>query len=552
MSSIFPEAIDGYATLPFAIDKVTPVNADSVNRLRSAIINIENTIGTKAAGESGDISERLETIESSFEDLEISLAAELASLGITNVTYNEDGSITILWNDGDSSHTTGDLTGATGLPGPGITSITDGGDGTLTIEYGDGSAVVTGDLTGPEGPAGHIGVDGAAGASAYEIAVEEGFHGSTSDWLSSLEGGDGEDGASAYEIAVTGGFVGTEAEWLLSLEGSDAEADNLGNHIATENLQMSGNWISNDGGDEGIFINAAGDVRINGDSSTGISDHNVIIDDSSSTDGNVFLQSHRKITLGHAAGETIDDSPQIRSHWSADNVLELRSKRSEINLASSGKIGVGHGTHVTAGSIEGEGIVNINASALTTGATVSSGLEIFNTDVGDDFIKCKNASTGNYVFNLNGDGKLRLGIEGTAKNDIDINGHAGIDTREFSVDGVSGGSVEICRYHTRFFRAVEVFLTVTDGDGNGISDEHMCVTVNMINTGNSASSGAVHHSEYGVITAKGAHSPWSLTNGFVITSSTDGDYMVLSIAINAPGDTFVGRAVIKAARRGSL
>ena len=35
-----------------------------------------------------------------------------------------------------------------------------------------------------------------------------------------LEGGvDGEDGASAYEVAISNGFVGTEVEWLASLVG---------------------------------------------------------------------------------------------------------------------------------------------------------------------------------------------------------------------------------------------------------------------------------------------------------------------------------------------
>jgi len=38
--------------------------------------------------------------------------------------------------------------------------------------------------------------------------------------------------------------------------------DNLGNHTATENLKMSGSWVSNDGGDEGIFVATDGDVGI--------------------------------------------------------------------------------------------------------------------------------------------------------------------------------------------------------------------------------------------------------------------------------------------------
>jgi len=54
------------------------------------------------------------------------------------------------------------------------------------------------------------------------------------------------------------------------------------------------------------------------------------------------------------------------------------------------------------------------------------------------------------------------------------------------------------------------------------------------------------------VTAKGSTSPWPLTNGFTITSSTDGRHMVLGIEIGASGGVFVGTAIIKAIRRGSL
>jgi len=52
-------------------------------------------------------------------------------------------------------------------------------------------------------------------------------------------------------------FDGTE--WIL------ASADNLGNHKATENLQMQGHWISNDGDDEGIFVSEEGHLGFNTD-----------------------------------------------------------------------------------------------------------------------------------------------------------------------------------------------------------------------------------------------------------------------------------------------
>lgn len=97
------------------------------------------------------------------------------------------------------------------------------------------------------------GVNGKDGLSAYEIAKENGFVGTVSDWLESLKGADGlpgkdgingtdgkdgadgrdgidgkdgkdgrdgvdgQNGLSAYEVAVENGFTGSEEEWLQSI-----------------------------------------------------------------------------------------------------------------------------------------------------------------------------------------------------------------------------------------------------------------------------------------------------------------------------------------------
>lgn len=58
-----------------------------------------------------------------------------------------------------------------------------------------------------------IGLPGAPGKSAYEIAVDKGFVGNEQAWLDSQEGDD------AYQIAVADGFVGTPTQWLASLKG---------------------------------------------------------------------------------------------------------------------------------------------------------------------------------------------------------------------------------------------------------------------------------------------------------------------------------------------
>ena len=110
-----------------------------------------------------------------------------------------------------------------------------------------GVAVLKGAGSGGGGGTGPAGPAGADGASAYEVAVQNGFVGTEAQWLASLvgpagpAGADGADGAkgekgdpgpagadstvpgpagaSAYEVAVAAGFVGTEAQWLESLVG---------------------------------------------------------------------------------------------------------------------------------------------------------------------------------------------------------------------------------------------------------------------------------------------------------------------------------------------
>lgn len=71
------------------------------------------------------------------------------------------------------------------------------------------------------------------GASAYDVAVKNGFTGTETEWLASLKGADGANGEyagrgeSAYEIAVANGFSGTQAEWLASLKGASSSGESV-------------------------------------------------------------------------------------------------------------------------------------------------------------------------------------------------------------------------------------------------------------------------------------------------------------------------------------
>ena len=87
------------------------------------------------------------------------------------------------------------------------------------------------------------GEKGTDGKSAYQIAVEQGYQGSESDWISSLKGDkgekgntgakgnpgqDGADGKSAYAIAVEHGYEDSEEKWLLSLKGEKGDTGERG------------------------------------------------------------------------------------------------------------------------------------------------------------------------------------------------------------------------------------------------------------------------------------------------------------------------------------
>ena len=95
---------------------------------------------------------------------------------------------------------------------------------------------------GQNGTNGTNGQDGSDGKSAYQLAVDAGFSGTLAEWLTSLNGTDGADGAdgsdgvngrhgvdgsngidgkSAYDLAVDEGYSGTLSEWLQSLKGAD-------------------------------------------------------------------------------------------------------------------------------------------------------------------------------------------------------------------------------------------------------------------------------------------------------------------------------------------
>lgn len=67
-------------------------------------------------------------------------------------------------------------------------------------------------------------------------------------------------GLLVYDTDSNAFFFRSSSAWTKIASG--ATGDNLGNHIATQNVQLNNKWLSNDGGNEGIRVDSIGNVGV--------------------------------------------------------------------------------------------------------------------------------------------------------------------------------------------------------------------------------------------------------------------------------------------------
>lgn len=113
------------------------------------------------------------------------------------------------------------------------------------------------------------GKDGENGLSAYEVAQENGFEGTPTEWLASLKGDRGDTGAtgktgasgkSAYEVWLSVGNSGTEMDFLNSLKGEKGDIGLQG--IQGEKGDKGNTGAKGSKGDTGADGKSAYDVWI--------------------------------------------------------------------------------------------------------------------------------------------------------------------------------------------------------------------------------------------------------------------------------------------------
>lgn len=98
--SIYPDGIDGYGQIPLVQDGTTRVNAITVNRLRSAVINIQKELGLLPKGIFASVRARLDAItDSIFAYKNPVMAATTASITLSGGAPDDIDGVTLEVND---------------------------------------------------------------------------------------------------------------------------------------------------------------------------------------------------------------------------------------------------------------------------------------------------------------------------------------------------------------------------------------------------------------------------------------------------------------------
>jgi hypothetical protein len=91
----------------------------------------------------------------------------------------------------------------------------------------------------------------------------------TPDFVSSVDGVKND--AGNIDLVGSGGISinPDDSQNKITISYSGSAGDNLGNHTATQNLNLNNKWLSNDGSNEGIKVDNSGNVQTNSDLTVG-------------------------------------------------------------------------------------------------------------------------------------------------------------------------------------------------------------------------------------------------------------------------------------------
>ncbi|MDM8566804.1 hypothetical protein QUF74_14270, partial [Candidatus Halobeggiatoa sp. HSG11] len=170
--------------------------------------------------------------------------------------------------------------------------------------------------------------------------------------------------------------LGVDASGAVESCTVGAGADNLGNHTATTNIQLGANYLSGDGGNEGITVDTTGDVGIGGyapSTANGrlvISDGDIEIDHRDGpASGIIFHNLNRnnwKLYREYNAGAETTEDMHLRYN-STDYVTYAVDGNVGIGKDPTTKLDVNGTITATGFTGNGSGLTNINGTVPTGG-----------------------------------------------------------------------------------------------------------------------------------------------------------------------------------------
>ncbi len=237
-------------------------------------------------------------------------------------------------------------------------------------------------------------------------------------------------GKMKYEDGTQGAgkVLTSDANGLASWQAS--VGDNMGNHTATQNINLNGNYLSGNGTSEGIFVGNDGQVGI------GTSSPEYELDIGTAWATHMLRLTSKGTTSTGDAGPIMEIDGGT-GHWGTGSLtgLEIDLSGNSVSnryaaIFNGGKVGIG--TSTPSSTLEVSGTV-------TAAAFVGDGSGLTNVTVPGDNLGNHSASqnitlNGNY---LSGDG----GNEGLS---VDANGEVGIGTTTpTSALDVNGGNISL-------------------------------------------------------------------------------------------------------------
>ncbi len=239
------------------------------------------------------------------------------------------------------------------------------------------------------------------GSNTYGVHISTGGTGGAGTAL--YVAGNAVGGGKAIVVPSTGGPVEINSSLCLGSSSNPANCkstwgsssgDNLGNHIATDNIELNGKWLSNDGDDEGIQVSNAGNVRI-GPEISSTNNFKLEVNGDIQTNGSLRLEGTGSLFLptGAGIGKVLTSNGPGLAAW--ENNLADHGANENIRLSTYYLSGDGGDEGM---KISGTGVATFSNDVDIVGTGGEKGDLFVEEDltVGRDFVLANG-------FNLNGE-----------------------------------------------------------------------------------------------------------------------------------------------------